>query len=54
MNQQQIKNLDNDIKQHLAAAQKQKGILAKVRKERDRNAEEIQVLADKIEQVQGK
>lgn len=37
----------------MAAALKQKSILGKVEKERDRNAEESQILADRVEQIQG-
>lgn len=50
---QHIKQLDVEIKQHLEAAQKQRSILAKVEKERDKNAEDAQVLSDKLEQCQG-
>lgn len=52
--EQHIKQLDVEIKQHLEAAQKQRSLLAKVEKERDKNAEEAQVLSDKLEQCQGK
>lgn len=51
---QHIKQLDVEIKQHLETAQKQRSLLAKVEKERDKNAEDAQVLSDKLEQCQGK
>lgn len=53
LHEQNRKTLEDEIKQHLEVAQKQKSLLAKVEKERDKNAEEVQVLADKVEQYQG-
>ncbi|KFB36388.1 AGAP003679-PA-like protein [Anopheles sinensis] len=45
------KTLENEIKAHLASAQKQQTLMLKVEKDRDRNAEEVQNLSDKIEQL---
>lgn len=53
MHGQHIKQLDMEIIQHLEAAKRQKSLLEKVKKERDKNAEEAQVVADKLEQCQG-
>lgn len=53
LGQQHARTLANENKLHLVAAQKQKSLMAKIEKDRDRNAEEAQVLADKVEQVQG-
>lgn len=53
LHEQNLKTLETEIKQHLEAAQKQKQITAKVEKERDKNAEEAQIVADKLEQCQG-
>lgn len=53
LGQQHARTLANENKQHLIDAQKQKSLMGKIEKDRDRNAEEAQVLADKVEQVQG-
>ncbi|XP_055619177.1 cilia- and flagella-associated protein 58 [Toxorhynchites rutilus septentrionalis] len=47
--EKQQKTLDNEIKGHMAAAQKQSMIMMKIEKDRDRNAEEVQNLSDKID-----
>ncbi|XP_053698512.1 cilia- and flagella-associated protein 58-like [Sabethes cyaneus] len=49
--EKQQKTLENEIKGHQVAAQKQSMILLKVEKDRDRNAEEVQNLSDKVEQM---
>lgn len=54
MHVQHVKQLDTEIIQHLEAAKRQKDLLEKVKKERDKNAEEAQVVSDKLEQCQGK
>lgn len=46
------KALDLEIKTHLEAARRQRAVLAKVEKERDKNAEESQILSDRLEKVQ--
>lgn len=51
LHEQHIKTMDNEIKTHLATAQKLRSMMAKVEMERNRNAEEAQILADKVEQV---
>lgn len=43
--------MENEIKAHQAAAQKQQTLLLKIEKDRDRNAEEVQNLSDRIEQL---
>jgi hypothetical protein len=48
---QQIKTIENDVKVHLQFIQKQKSMLMTVEKERDRNADEAQVLKDKVDQL---
>lgn len=53
MIEQFAKTIENENKQLLIAAQKQKTLMGKVEKERDRNAEESQILSDKVEQIQG-
>lgn len=53
MHEQHLKQLDLEIIQHLEAEKRQKALLEKVKKERDKNAEEAQVVADKLEQCQG-
>lgn len=52
LHEQHIKTLETEIKQHLETEQKQRSMIAKVEKERDKNAEEAQVLSDKVEQCQ--
>lgn len=52
LHEQHIKTLETEIKQHLETEQKQRSIIAKLEKERDKNAEEAQVLSDKVEQCQ--
>ncbi|KAL1376627.1 hypothetical protein pipiens_004341 [Culex pipiens pipiens] len=49
--EKQQKTLENEIKGHLAAAQKQSMVMMKIEKDRDRNAEEVQNLSDKLEQM---
>ncbi|XP_058812314.1 cilia- and flagella-associated protein 58-like [Topomyia yanbarensis] len=49
--EKQQKTLDNEIKGHQAAAQKQSMLMMKIEKDRDRNAEEVQNLSDKLEQM---
>ncbi|XP_058456999.1 cilia- and flagella-associated protein 58-like [Malaya genurostris] len=49
--EKQQKTLDNEIKGHQAAAQKQSMLMMKIEKDRDRNAEEVQNLTDKLEQM---
>lgn len=51
--EQFAKTIENENKQLLIAAQKQKSLMGKIEKERDRNAEEAQILSDKVEQIQG-
>lgn len=46
-------HLETEIKQHLEAAQKQRALLGRVEKERDKNAEEVQSYADRLEQCHG-
>ncbi|XP_050100287.1 cilia- and flagella-associated protein 58-like [Anopheles aquasalis] len=45
------KTLENEIKGYQAAAQKQQTLMLKIEKDRDRNAEEVQNMSDKIEQL---
>lgn len=52
LHEQHLKTLETEIKQHLETEQKQRSIIAKVEKERDKHAEEAQVLSDKVEQCQ--
>lgn len=52
LHEQHLKTLETEIKQHLETEQKQRSIIAKLEKERDKNAEEAQVLSDKVEQCQ--
>ncbi|XP_055547011.1 cilia- and flagella-associated protein 58 [Wyeomyia smithii] len=49
--EKQQKTLENEIKAHQGVAQKQSMVLLKVEKDRDRNAEEVQNLSDKVEQM---
>lgn len=53
MHEQKIKQLGVEITHHLEAAQKQRSMIGKLEKERDKNLEEAQVLSDKLEQCQG-
>lgn len=52
LHEQHLKTLETEIKQHQETEQKQRSMIAKVEKERDKNAEEAQVLSDKVEQCQ--
>lgn len=54
MHEQHLKTLESEIKHHLEVAQKQLKTIAKIEKERDKNAVEAQVFSDKVVQVQGK
>uniref|UniRef100_A0A182QYH8 Cilia- and flagella-associated protein 58 central coiled coil domain-containing protein n=1 Tax=Anopheles farauti TaxID=69004 RepID=A0A182QYH8_9DIPT len=45
------KTLENEIKAHQASAQKLQTLMLKVEKDRDRNAEEVQNLSDRVEQL---
>lgn len=51
LHEQHIKTMENEIKSHIIGLQKVKSLMAKVEKERDKNAEESQILADKVEQL---
>lgn len=51
--EQQIKQLETEIRQQTEAVHKQRQLLAKVEKERDKHIEEAQVLSDKLEVSQG-
>lgn len=53
MHDQHSKQLETEILHHFEEAKRQKSMLEKVKKERDKNAEEAQVVADKLEQCQG-
>jgi chromosome segregation ATPase len=48
---QQIKTVENDVKGHILNLQKQKSLMIGVEKERDRNAEEVQAVGDKVDQL---
>lgn len=51
LHEQRIKTMENEIKTHIVGLQKVKSLMAKVEKERDKNAEESQILADKVEEL---
>ncbi|XP_055588238.1 cilia- and flagella-associated protein 58 [Uranotaenia lowii] len=51
LSEKQHKTLENEIKAHVIAAQKQTMLMIKIEKDRDRNAEEAQNLHEKMEQA---
>lgn len=50
----EIRSLKEELKQRDILQQKHKAFISKIEVERDRNAEETQILEDKIESLDGK
>lgn len=50
---EQIRNLEQEIKHYLKQAQRQRALLTQVERERDKNAEQVLTLEDRLEQAHG-
>lgn len=54
LHEQQIRNLENELKQCSASLQRQREVIKKLERDRDRMGDDNQVLVEKIEKCRGK